>query len=174
MVIFMWFVILYSPDVCELYALDWFLDNWTIKFFVRVSEVNYFAYNIDSKFLSLCHFKNSTDKDWFYFSSYILFLTEQCTKWAYKIKPTQRDTLSDSFTVYCFFASHTGMEQFMKKKMCFFVWRKKKTFSYFHLLRKKTVEKWFEIIIFDFVYFVDISNVWLHSWFDIQIFNDKM
>lgn len=155
--------------VCAWMAF-WQLNNFWYFFFsfgVRISEVNYYAY----KFY---HFTTSINQpikiDFFsLFSSYIfVLLTEQCTKWAYKIKPTQRDTVRFINRVLFFFFSYNHLEwsSWWRKKSFFFIWRKKKNFLRFSLVtscyakRKKPRNiVWDYYIWLCFVFFVNIKHL---------------
>lgn len=112
---------------------------------MRISEVNYFTFNVDNEFLSLCHFNKSTDKDWF-------FSFQQSNVRNGRIKLNLlNETLSDSLTVYTLFfllIHSSGMEQFMKKNIFFCVWRKKKTFSIFTCYAKKKIRK----MVWDYIW----------------------
>lgn len=115
---------------------------------VRISEVNYFTYDVDNECLSFCHFNKSTDEDWFLL--YLNLSFEQSNVRNGRIKLNLlNETLPDSLTVYTLFSSHTIIwNGAIYEKNFFIFWRKMKTFSYFHLLRKKISRK----IAWDYVW----------------------
>lgn len=140
-------------DCMRAWTASWQLNNnflcesvkWIISLLMWTMSFYHFATSI-----------NQPIKIDFFFS------TEQCTKWAYKIKPTQWDTVRFINRVHTFFFFsyiHLEWSSSWKKKHIFFVFDEKRKLSPFSLvMQRKKYEKWIEII-FDFVYFVHIERL---------------
>lgn len=137
-------------DCMRAWTASWQLNNiflcesvkWIISLLMWTMSFYHFATSI-----------NQPIKIDFFFS------TEQCTKWAYKIKPTQWDTVRFINRVHTFFFFsyiHLEWSSSWKKNIFFCVWRKKKTFSIFTCYAKKKIRK----MVWDYIWLCLFRSYW--------------